>query len=155
MQKIKNAYERTQTERFVEIVFTLVSIYYLSSVFWEKERNVNGYYQNLLIISFSVAITIYHTSYEISEHISPWYIVWGYRLGQVLLVLCCAVPFCLLSSTNQNDIISKHINKNCYWQACLFTFIPITYVFFWGYIYPWIGDMFYAGWKIRYADRNE
>lgn len=160
MQKKKVVFKEVSTEKFIESIFILLSIFLLSSIIWSKERNVNNYYQNLLIVSFSVATTILHICYEIrdnknNELFPPPYINFGYASSKLLIALCCVTPLCLYTASNQNDVIYAHMYYNCYWGACLATFIPIVYTCFWGYIYPLVSDIPYDGVKIRYAERTE
>ena len=51
----KPNFREISTEDFLNFVFMLVTLFILSSVFWSDERDISGYYQNLIIASFSVA----------------------------------------------------------------------------------------------------
>lgn len=146
------------TENFINIVFMIVTVFILSSVFWADTRDIAGYYQNLIIASFSIASVILHICQEIKDNkekgfVPPGFISFAYGLSKLLIALCCAVPICLYSMSDQHDTLSQHLHCNKYWGICLITFIPIVFVVIWGYIYPLVTEIPYKNKKIRYGER--
>lgn len=148
MKVPKRVFSEETTENFVNGLFAIVSIGVLSSVFWADEHDVYGYYQNLLIASFSVAITILHICHEIRDNrnngfFPPQYISIAYALCKALMLFCCAIPICFCTMVNKSTFLSKHMLCNKYWGICLITFVPIFFVAIWGYIFPIIADISY------------
>lgn len=149
MKVPKRTSSEDTTENFVNALFAIVTVVVLSSVFWADEHDVYGYYQNLLIASFSVAITIIHICNEIRYNKAcdlspPQYISTAYALCKIFMLFCCVIPICFCTMLNKNAFLSKHMLCNEYWGICLITFIPIVYAVIWGYIYPLIFDIPYG-----------
>lgn len=154
----KPNFREISTEDFINFVFILVTLFILSSVFWSDERDISGYYQNLIIASFSIASVILHICHEIKDNknngfIPPGFISFSYALSKFLVAVCCAVPICFYSMADKNTFLGEHVHCNLYWGICLITFIPIVFVVIWGYIYPLVADIPYKNKKIRYEER--
>lgn len=159
MKVPKRTFSEETTENFVNCVFAVVTIAILSSVFWADTHDVDGYYMNLLIASFSIAITILHICHEIRDNKEsgfspPRYISVSYAFCKAFILFCCTLPLCFCMMQNKNDFLSKHLHCNYYWGVCLITFIPILYVVIWGYFFPLIADIPYRR-TIRMEQRPE
>ena len=134
------------TEKFLNGVFIFVTILILSSVMWADEHDVYGYYQNLTIASFSIAIGILHIYHEIKDNIDKGFpmsklIIVAYISCGILCMFCCALPIGFYCLMNKSTFLSKHMLENENWGICLITFFPILYTIWWGYIYPFITDI--------------
>lgn len=160
MEVKKQNFREISTEDFINFVFILVTVFILSSVFWSDTRDISGYYQNLIIASFSIASVILHICHEIKNNkvigfIPPRPISFSYTLSKLLIAFCCAIPICFYSMADKNVLLGNHVHNNQYWGICLITFIPIIFVVFWGYVYLFITDIPYENKKIRYEKRPE
>lgn len=160
MEISKQKFKEISTEDFINAVFIIVTVFILSSIIWSDERDVSGYYQNLIIASFSIASVILHICYEIRDnknkgYIPPPYISFAYASSKLLVAFCCALPICFYSMTNKSEFLYEHVQNNGYWGICLVTFIPIIYVVIWGYIYPLVKNIPYTTPDIRYENRRK
>lgn len=160
MEATRSNFGGLSTEDFINFVFILVTVFTLSSVFWSDERDIAGYYQNLIIVSFSIASVILHIYQEIKDNkvhgfIPPGPISFSYDLSILLIAMCCAMSIGIYSMADKSDFLGKHVHENRYWGICLVTFIPIIFVVFWGYVYPVLSDIPYKNKKIRYEQRPE
>ncbi len=156
----KKRFKEITTEDFINAVFILVTVFILSSIIWsdKDQRDVSGYYQNLLIVSFSIASAILHICYEIRDNKNngyepPFWIAISYSVSKFLVVFCCAVPICFYSMADKNTLLTQHMQDNKYWGICLITFIPLLFIVTWGYIYPLLTNIPYECKDIRFEER--
>lgn len=164
MTVLKIKHKEISLEKFIDAVFVYVTVgILLVSLFLSDKHDVNGYYQNLIIISFSMAPAILHICYEIKDNKNdglepPGHISFVYKLCVFLVAFCCAVPIIFYTTASNSTLLTNHIYHNRYWGICLITLIPIVFVAYWGYVYLLIKDITYTDvklQKIQLEDRPE
>lgn len=159
MGVLKNGREVT-VEDFLNAVFMIVTLAVLSSFIWGNPRDVWGYYQNLLIASFSIAITILHISHEIRDNKNRGYepskfFSLIYIISIICCIVCCTVPICIFTMYGRNEILKSHMEEDKYWGICFVTFIPVVHTIICGYLLPMIKTIKYENKEFRFEDRPE
>lgn len=157
----KAKHREISLEEFIDTVFVYVTVGILFvSLFLSDEPDINSYYQNLIIVSFSMAPAILHIWHEIKANKEnglepPRHISRIYKLSIFLVAFCCAVPIVLFTTASDSTLLSDHIHNNMYWGFCLVTFIPIVHIAYWGYVHPLTKGITYTNVKLRLEDRQE
>lgn len=151
----KVEHKEISLEEFIDAVFVYVTVgILLVSLFLSDEHDVNGYYQNLIIISFSMAPAILHICHEINDNKNkglepPDYIPFVYKSSVFLVAFCCAIPIIFYTTADGSTLLSNHIYNNRYWGICFITLIPIIYITYWGYVYLPIKGITYTDVKLQ------
>lgn len=154
-EKIKN---KLTTDNMITAIFMVVTIGILSLVIVGDNHDVAGYYQNLIIASFSIALVIMDISKEIQskeeddKFLSSW-LKGIYISCRILVIICCAWPIGVYIMASQVTLIENHLQKNDGWMVCIPTFIFCCYLVFWGYLYPIFSPLSYKNRNIRYEQR--
>ncbi len=146
-------------EKFLDTIFMLVTVVILLSIMWNDDKDVFGYYQNLLIASFSVAITILHICHDIGALEDkgvdiPDSIKYIYKSCVVSVSICCVASLSVYIMAGGSKKVYNHLYNNAYWGICLITAILMIYTVFWGYMYPMIVGPPKKRSKIKYAERE-
>lgn len=156
MKKIKN---KLTTDNMITAVFMVVTICILSLVIFGDDHDVAGYYQNLIIASFSMALVIMDISKEIqsnkdNEKFLPTWLDRVYISCRVFIIICCAWPIVVYVMASQVTLIGNHLHQNCGWWSCIPTFLFSCYLVFWGYLYPIFVPFSYKSRNIKFEQRN-